>query len=381
MLFKKRTLTSKKAAGWILLTAAILFFASISEAGSLDLDVMGTVSTAYDDNITLTDEDREKGVVSNLMAGLGLKQEGPTHLLDIKADVTQHLFWDQEEFNNVSTGLDLLFKKELSSSTRFRLTDTFSHSEEPRNFEDAFGRSSGRLNVIKNKAGLSLVHDLTSRVSGELHYNHALSAFSREDIEDSMVRNAGGEINYAYNSATIFKVLYDATQRTFENDADAVIFSPGIGLRRFFTEQLYLDLESGPDFIETFDGSSLTKPRYSATLTNDVNENTQLSLTYEKKYTTTDYVQDIFDSWRTFVKATRKITKRVDAFLSAFYGEGEYINSDVTEKLCGAQAGIHYAISQNIRAGVGYSFTDSDSDNDINDYQKNYYYAETSFLF
>ncbi|HHT9138493.1 MAG TPA: hypothetical protein ACFYEK_14775, partial [Candidatus Wunengus sp. YC60] len=59
------------------------------------------------------------------------------------------------------------------------------------------------------------------------------------------------------------------------------------------------DTSAGLDFIDAFDDVKITRPVVQASLAYEINENTRARLLYKKKYDSSPYNKEIFNSWRT----------------------------------------------------------------------------------
>ncbi len=361
--------------------AVVMFFSVSPCHAKTDLDIIGSAGVAYDDNVTLAETDPEEDVVNNLRAGLGLKHIGKTHSLALEGGITQQLYSDNDDFNNLSQDLKLEANKDLTEYDRFKITESFIHAEEPTSFEDAFGRTAGRYSSYKNRLSVVREHDFSKQYSGELHYHNALNFYSRDDINDSVLHRFGGGTTYTHSSKTSFQGVYDLTYHHFLKQPDVIINSLTPGLRYYLTPQLFADFKAGVDLIDSFDDRFYARPLFSFELANQADENTELSLKFDQRHITSASRLDLFDSWRTSLRFNRKMSERTEAFLNGFYGEGEYINLDIKEVLQGVGTGITYALNRSLKATLQYSYTNSDSDDNSDDYHRNYSSLALALIF
>ena len=118
-----------------------------------DLDINSSVSTSYDDNVTFVKDDKKSDIVTNLTVGLDAKKEGKTYQFNMGGNFTQHLFADESSFNKNSQDVIIDFQKEFFKYDRISVTNNFVNADEPRSFEDDFGRTSGRYSYYRNTFG------------------------------------------------------------------------------------------------------------------------------------------------------------------------------------------------------------------------------------
>jgi hypothetical protein len=361
--------------------AIFAFLAPACYARNLDIDVTSSVTMAYDDNITYSSNDRLGDFVTSLEAGLVLMQKGETHQLSLQTDIIEEIFADHGNFDNTAEDLKFDYKQDFSEHDHLELKENLTHSYEPTSFDDAFGRTTGRYSTLDNQAGLSYTHDLTEQLSAEAHYDNTVDAYSHNGPINSILHQAGTKVNYTWDSANIFDVSYDYFRRLFQNGPGATVNSLLTGVRHYFTAQFYTDIGAGGDFISNFDGKNSIEPHYAGALTDQVDKNDQVSLTFEKKDSTDDYSEVLFNSWRTAFNFDRQISQKLNTTLNVFYGQGHYSDSMISEKFTGVQAQLNYAINPKAKLGVGYSYSDSDSNNGGLSYRKNYYYLNVTIQF
>ncbi|MBN2097698.1 MAG: outer membrane beta-barrel protein [Candidatus Omnitrophica bacterium] len=362
---------------WLEKTAYIFAFLLLAtaafgfDAEDLDVQVRANVSETYDDNITFAHQDAKKDFITSFSLGTDLKYEQKMRSLSLAANIFQQLFADCSDFNNTSQDLSLDYKQELSKYARLSLLNRFSHSYEPRSFEDAFGRSGGRYSYYRNRFSLGYIKDISKQLSVGARYANELNEISREDLADSYLNNFGLDATYFLSSNNILSGSYDFSNRNFNPGSSASTNSLATGLRHYFTEQLYFDGRAGLDIINSFFEKSYTKPLIFAALTSDIDETAQASLSFSQQYTTTSYTQDLFKQWRLSAALNKQLFKRLNCALSAFYGEGEYVSSSITDELNGASCSLRYDLNEQLTGTLSYSYTSVDSNLNTREYSKN----------
>ncbi|MDD4938666.1 MAG: outer membrane beta-barrel protein, partial [Candidatus Omnitrophica bacterium] len=88
-----------------------------------------------------------------------------------------------------------------------------------------------------------------------------------------------------------------------------------------------------------------------------------------------------FESWRWSFYLDRGVFRRLDAILSAFYGEGEYTGTNIEDTLTGASAVLSYDLSQRIKINLGYYLSRTSSNVAEREYTKNRVYLGANLIY
>ncbi|MCK4947478.1 MAG: outer membrane beta-barrel protein [Candidatus Aureabacteria bacterium] len=358
----------------IFLTAALLFIPLSSYSinyNGVDIKFRGSASETYDDNITFVNDDKKNDFITNLTLGLSAKYEGKTTTLELGGGITQQIFAANHNYNNLSENLTLNFQQEFSKYDRISINNIFTHTYEPRSFEDEFGRTSGRYGYYRNKFNFDYTRDITKQFSVTAKYANEIDYISREDMKDSYLNRAGIEADYSLSSTTILFVSYDFMNRKFVHDDDSSTNSIASGIRHYLTKQIYFDGRIGVDFIRSYNDENYTRPLISASITDELDENTRLSISFKKEDYTSSYEEDLFNHWRASVLFTRQLAERLSCSLSGFYGEGKYVLLDIKDKLLGASIACSYDFRENLKGNLKYTYSDVNSTIESRKYTKN----------
>lgn len=339
------------------------------------------LSETYDDNITFIKNNPVSDAVTCALIGLGFKIEGKTHSLALDANVAHEFFSQNTSFNNTAEDVTLRLQKELSKYDLIKITDSFSHSEEPRSFEDAFGRTSGRYFTYCNVFNTGYHRDLNQQLAWDFRYANDLTDFSQKDLSDSAMNTVGTSLEYAFDSANILGLNYAWNKRDFSPGPAATEQEVSLNLRHFFTTQLYLDVQPGANFVSSYNDKDYTKPMVRVFLTNDIDKNTQAGISFEKKYTTTAYTQDLFNIWRVSMTYLKQLTNRSSAAFNAFYGHGDYVITDILEKYQGVAIGCMYDLTKKAKLNLSYAFSQNSSTAETDSYTKNTFFLGVTFEF
>jgi hypothetical protein len=354
--------------------AIILFFPANVCAwriGTIDILMTGSVRETYDDNITYAQSDPKDDFITSVILGIGAHYEEKTRNFKLSGDISRNFFADNSNFNNTSEDIRFDFGQEFSKYDRISLQDTFSHATEPRSFEDALGRTSGRYSTYSNRFNAAYTRELTRQLSVITRYAHETNQYSRKDLKHSALDSIGLETDYAFSSMTIALLSYDFAKRQFERGAHAYTQTVTGGLRQYLTSRLYLDAKAGMNFIRSYNDTRFSRPLFSASLTNDIDENTSANIALKKEYYTRSYESDIFNYWESSGMLTRRLLERLGVSLSGFYGQGEYISFKIKDKVKGAAISLPYDVVKDAKLTLGYSYSHTTSNVTSREYKKN----------
>ncbi len=285
--------------------------------------------------------------------------------------IFQQIFPRYSEFNKNSQELTLNGLQELSKYDRVTLKDAFSHTYEPQTFEEAFGRETGWYSHYRNGFNLGYSRDITRQASISARYANELDKYSREDLSDSYLNSIGAGFNYALTSQTIFSLSYDFANRKSDPGTDAQTNTFAAGARRYLTEQLYLDGRVGLDYINSYNNTKYTKPSFLVSVTDEIDKNTRSTLAFKKQYYTNAYSEDVFNYWEISGILNRQLLERLGCSLSGFYGNGEYMASNITDKLLGANIGLTYSFNEHLKGNLNYNYSNVTSTRDTREYLRN----------
>jgi len=339
--------------------------------GNVDVKLRPSVNETYDNNITFVKNGKVDDFITHVNFGADVSFEDKMRSLTLSGDVHHSIFLDKSKFNNTAEELNLDFLNEFTKYDRIRVTDNYSHTYEPRSFEDAFGRSRGRYSYHNNYVKVEYSHDVTQQLAVLVKFSNQLNKISSAGLSDSYTNMIGADVFYFINPETRIGIDFEFRKRTFDIGGNSTTDSLSATVRRYITQRLYFDGKIGADFIDSFDGSRLTRPSFEASLTEEVDQVTTAKLSFTKSYNTTSFATDLFNEWRVSGFLTREITKRLAVSGSFFYGEGEYISSRRKDKLSGASLSLDYDLLHNLKGSVVYSYSEVSSTDNLQSYAKN----------
>ncbi len=342
-----------------------------SAFASMNMELKGSTVVAYDDNVTFQ-HDPISDVITSVNAGIGLKAEGSRYGLNGSVSVAHHFYSKHSSFDNTEFDTKLDGHWELSERDRLKFTDSYTHAEDPRSFEDAFGRVNGRYTYDRNDFSTRYERDLNENLSAFAHYDQDLNYYSRNDLSDSIQHTIGGGIQYAIDSANIVGFGYDYAKRFFTPGPEIGVNSIFGTYRRYFTKQLYLDTKVGSDFIASEGRGHDSQLRTEISLTSDVDENTRAGISFKKGLNTSSYSQNLFDSYQFSAQWARQLTSRINAGFNAFFGKGEYQVISIHDRSLGAGVGASYSLTAKSTIGLNYTYSDTESNVSTRSYKRNY---------
>lgn len=342
-----------------------------TQVGAFDVKVLGSLSETYDDNVAYTKTNKKDDLITNAKIGLSAKYEGKTEGLEFLGNVARHAYMDNSNYDNTSEDFSISAKKEFSAYDRAVLSDAFVHAEEPRSFEDEFGRTSGRYSYYRNRFNLAFSKDFSKEFTLIGRYANDLDWYSRSDQSDSTQNRVGFEGDYIISSHTTVFGAYDYYKRDFDPGSSATTNSLTAGVRQYFTNQLFLDANTGVDFIKSYNNKEYSKPRFSLSLTDDIDDTTRVTAAFDKRYYTNSSTQDLFNYYQASVNLFKRLLQRLGFNASGFYGKGKYEVFNIKDTLKGASAGFTYDIKEDIKANLNYSYSKTTSNDTSRDYVKN----------
>lgn len=336
----------------------------------IKVKLRGSISETYDDNVTFIKDSKREDSITNLGVGLEARYEGKMRSFELITNVNHQFFAKNSDFDNTPADLTLNFKNEFSKYARINLDDDFSHTYEPRSFEEAFGRTGGRYSYYRNKFSLEYIKDISKQCKVSAKYTNEVNEVSRDDLRDAYLNKIGFGTDYSLSTETILSFLYDFNHREFDPGKSISTNTIATKLRQYLTKQLYFDVKIGMNFIDSHK-KDLNKPLFFVSLTDELDENTQSKISFEKEFSTNAYNESIFNYWQTSGSLTRRLLERLRCSLSGFYGKGKYINLGITDKLRGGSITLTYDFTKRLKGNLKYEYSEVDSTNDLREYTKN----------
>lgn len=339
--------------------------------GNADLKITTSVTETYDDNITYASANAKEDYITNLLLGADLVYEGKNNSSVFSGNLNYENFADNASFNNLAQDFSAIYRQELSKFDRFSVKNTFVHAEEPRSFEDEFGRTSGRYAYFRNIITAGYSRDVSKNMAINADYTNEIDTYSRSDLSDAYLNAIGLGAEYAISSQTILLAGYNFSMRKFDPGTSAFTNALNAGIKQYFTPQLSLEGKAGIDFIRSYDKKNYTRPLFILSLVDEVDAATKFNLSFKKEYFNNAYSQDLFNQWRISAGLNRQLLARLSTNISAFYGNGEYVESGTSDDLRGINCGFSYDLRHNMKLNLSYAYSETDSNVSTREYKKN----------
>ncbi len=368
--------------GWGLILGFFLFVVVGNACAEVKkFSVRGQLATTYDDNVTFSHTNIKSDVSQSVLAGLDLKFEGSRNRFLAQADVLRNFYINNSSYDNTGVVFRASDLFELSNRMRLNFSDNYERSEEPRSFDDAFGRNSGRYRTDKNNLRAGFDFDVNSHTIFEWTYLNEFTGYSRNDLDNSFLNQTGGRVEYAFDEDNRMGLGYDFSFRDFSSGTSIAAHLIAVDFGHHFTKQLQLVVKVGEDFIDDEDSGNSQKARYEVSLLNDFDEATHAGLEYRQGLNSFAYSKDLFESYQISASLARELTRRVTVSGAGFYGHGEYQQSRIRDKLLGAGGGVDYAFSQQVSVGFNYSYSETISNQSVRSYRRNSVGVQTQMKF
>ena len=274
-------------------------------------------------------------------------------------------------FNNNAQDVRLAVLKEFSKYDRVSFSNTFRHAEDPSSFEDAFGRTAGRYSFYRNSMNLQYSRDLSKQLGLLVGYDNEIYEVDRANSSDSFLNRVSVELDYFRSSATVFILAYYFSVRDLDPGANSTVHSLVTGVRHYLTKQLYVDATTGLSLVEDFSGKTSTDPRIFLTLTDDIDENTSVSVSFQKEKFPNGYTEDVFDYWQLTARVRHQLVERMGVVFSGFYGDGDFDSLNIRDKLTGVSTRLNYDLTEHVSAYVDYTYSQTQSNVDARGYERN----------
>lgn len=340
--------------------------------GTVDWDIHGNAAGVYDDNLTSRNEDPLDDYLTRLSIGVDLINESPNHLLQFTGDISQDIFSQYDDFNNNAQRFFVNFENYITKYDKLVLQNNFTNTEDPRNFEDTFGREEGRYRYVRNNFSARYIRELQKHLRLLIRYANEFYNPSLARIRESIRNQYGAGMEYDVTSNLTLQGDYEYGQREFNESQSASWHGVYGGWKYAFAERLTWSLKAGVDFLENFDGSNNANENIESTIGYDYSETTHLAIKINKSVTANAYSEDLFDQWNISASAQKELSERLSAQVTSFlYGEGEYERSGRKDEFVGLQVGFEYELTEDVLCYARYHLRDVDSSLESETYTKN----------
>lgn len=264
-----------------------------------------SINEEYNDNIFLTDTDKEYDFITSISPGFSIDCIGKISGFGISYD-PQYTFYDR--YSNYDTwrhNASLSAWTGLTKYTKLELNDSFIRTEDPLSEID---------NVIVDVEDYFL-EDNTIRRSREPYYSNT----------------AGLNLTHQFGEldSLRLKYLYSILENEDPKIEDNIRHSPSVGLSFWFNPHLGFETQVG--------------------------------------YTRGEFdISDNFDQWKGSIRLIKKFTKYFEGFVSYAHTLMEYKGESENYKIYDPSVGIHYTIDEDtmLSLSIGYYVQDRENSED-----------------
>ncbi len=375
---------------FLVICILVLLFSAPYQAYSFD--VLGArvrpfvnIAGVYDDNINYSPDTADSQALddyyTSLNFGLFALREGKTSRFDASVSLNYQFYKENTGFDSDAQYLTLNYYRDMSKYANLSLYDYFYHSDEPSDFAEEIRRTGGRAEIYNNTFQGIFRKFITKQFSYAVTYKNQYVDYIDDVKSDNIYHEAELEAAYHQTSAIIYFLSLRFRNRDYDSDVNATGYNVIGGIRKYFTKQLYWDASVGGSFGETFDGDSYSEPYFYTSITDEINENTNIVAAIKRETNSFAYQEDIFDYAEISGTLQRKLSQRFKGELKAYYGEGDFVEVAVTNKLLGVKADLAYELREDMVLALNYTFTDKKSTDETREYTKNKIFLELRTIF
>jgi len=277
----------------------------------MDLSLRPHITETFDDNITFLEDSEKEDFITELGLEMHIARETRTQHLSLMGELVESLFAENSDFNNLAARIELDYQKALSKHDEFGLANKFVRTEKPHDFDEAFGRSSGRYTYYSNQLSLNYSRTVSKQFELNAAYDYEIDNFSGVTIKDSMLHRGRFNADYQLSSAVKTGLAYEFLIRDFQAGDSGKAHSIYGEFDYDFTKQFSFEGQAGTDVLHRFGGGVIVRPAIDASLIYDTDKKTRVRLTFSKKHTSTPYREEFFNQWRLSAAVTRDLLDRL----------------------------------------------------------------------
>ena len=343
----------------------------------LNLKIEGKISENYSNNVTFAKdkENRIEDFMTMLALGLDMKYEGKRRALGISGRASRRVKTKSTDIQNSSENLTVNFRNEFSEYDAISVNNTFTHTQMPETFEDEFGRIQGRFDSYNNGLSFQYNRIINKYFNVGVNYDNRFYSNSREGTKDLYKNGVRLRVNYIHSAATDFSLSSNFSKSEFEGGDDVSMYLISAGVGHYITKRLQFRAGAGVNVSSRGEDRN-TRQDINISLSNQIDENTNASLSYTRGVQLSADTGNLFSNWRITGRLTRQLLEDLNGSLSGFYGQGEYDLTGVTDTLAGASASLSYNFwrgkrGSRVSGSLGYTYSNLDSTDEDRGYDRN----------
>ncbi|RJQ23994.1 MAG: hypothetical protein C4560_00335 [Nitrospiraceae bacterium] len=346
----------------------------------IDLKINSSIAETYDDNINFSKNEKEEDFITELLLGIDARYEGKRRFLNLGGNINQRFHFRFPDIKSSSENIRLNFRNEFSEYDTLQLNYNYSHSQAPESFEDEFGRVETRRSSYKNAFDAIYYKQFSERLNSSFRYIYSLSIVPEETSSDSSLNGIGLNLNYLHNASSTLYISYDFSDIKYKGGGNISFQILAAGFKKYITRQLFLDGRVGIDIVDPDIGQGYITESYDVSLTDEIDRNTVMKLSFQRSDEATSEREDIFRNWQLTGNVTREFTDKVAGSIEVFYGKGKYVTLSEGSTFLGASTNFAYNVTERLSGKAGYRYSNRDSTIDT-EYTRNTASIGLSYIF
>jgi hypothetical protein len=244
------------------------------------------VREEYNDNIFLSNSNRESDFITAFTPGLTLTAQQPGFNLTAGYNVTAEIYAQHSELNNAANRHNFLASVSYAGTPRLTLglTEVFAYDKNS-NAASVEGVSSGRRGTMSNVFAPTMDYQLTQRTTWRVLASYGLERFSGSGGRDADTYRFGTGLAFTVTPRFNLTGGYDFGYFDIEDEEKATTHTPRLGGTYQLTPTLSASLSGGPSFRIAEDGDTSVSPSISASLSQTTSWGS-MSLSYSRAIST-----------------------------------------------------------------------------------------------
>ncbi len=347
----------------------VFIFAGNTDALPIDTEYNLSVSERYDDNVNYAENDAKKDFITTVSFSTSVSYYSKKRDLSGELVLEQDVLARYLQFNDHYQHLKLSYNEYINSRSSLNIEESFSHSEEVKDYSEGFGRINRRAGYFENNIYATYKYEISRLLEYEVVVGEDIENSSEEGVLDSFMHTFSSGIKWNLSSYTFFEFFYSFFMRYYNPGDRIEKQNVKLSLKHYFTETLYLKIGAGENVLNDDDIS--LSPYFTASFGGTLAKRADVYFSFLLDDKINQYVDDRFRAREFLISVDTMITPKVDLFTRFFYGDGHYLNTDRRDYVFGSDVALSYRLYENLSLRLSYSFTSVDSNVDNASFKKN----------
>ena len=359
-------------------------------AGGFTVFPLASVAGKYDDNIYATDVNETDDFITQLSTAVEVNSNWSRHALNLNAGVSQYIYADNTDENRLDWNVGVNGQLDVTRNSQFRGAVGYQQAHEDRGDPSSPATASEpiKYTLLTGTASFDQKFNrLTARVSGgysEYDFKDAVSTVGvviDQDNRDRQQYEEALRLGYDVSPDTNVYVQGTLNQRNYDltvpvvlvnrdSDGYAVVVGSDFRLSNLMQGGIFVGYQR-----QSYDDPTLAESKglaYGANVEWYVTPLT--TITFDAASTieeTTTIGASGYNAQNAGVRIDHELLRNVLLNASASYENDDYEGLARTDDKIRAGLGLDYLLNRNFTFGVGYDYTDNNSNVAGNDYKRN----------